>query len=254
MKLTRIILHTVLQIPYGFRRLTGTGSFGPNRARYISGPVSTDSNGLKEALFRHHVKQYHESSCSVASVVSVVNAIRAMTERNTPPAPVDQMEILEKVKTGNWKARMSRGGDNGRRGLPLALLGEVVKSSLDAYGIGYRFIDTVHASKRTGASVGIKRTLRRRLRDFEEKGDGVIVAHFDQGMFVPALNIPHISPVGGFDPRHGGVTILDVDPDQELHYRISFDTFYKGLASNYHQLFRPFGYGSGGYVYIKLNG
>jgi len=58
--------------------------------------------------------------------------------------------------------------------------------------------------------------------------------------------------VGGFDPVTQRVTLLDVDPSLPLPYRISFDTFYKGISTNYNHVFKPFGYGRGGYVYIQL--
>ena len=61
-----------------------------------------------------------------------------------------------------------------------------------------------------------------------------------------------ISPVGSFDAETQEVVILDVDPQQVKPYKINFETFYKGLSSNYRNVLRPFGYTNGGYVYIKL--
>ena len=250
MNLRRIIIHTYFYIPYFFHKITGTGAFGRPDAEYISDPIQTGGNMLKAALLKHHVKQYHEASCSVATVVSVVNAIR---EKQTgEPVPISQMDILEKVRTAKWKERMSEKGDNGKRGLPLPLLGRIVKSSLDAYGIKYKTIETIETLKNFGLSEKIKKDLRNRLIDFETKGDCLIIAHFDQGAFLRTLNIPHISPVGGFDVETGDVTILDVDPQQEKPYKITFDTFCKGLFSNYHHVLKPFGYKSGGYVFVKL--
>jgi len=46
--------------------------------------------------------------------------------------------------------------------------------------------------------------------------------------------------------------VLDVDAEVANPYRIDFDTFYRGLASNYHHILRPFGYTGGGYIYIRL--
>ncbi len=250
MKLRRIIILAYLYVPYCLHKITGTGAFGRHQRENIDGPIQSDGNSLKSALIKHHVKQFHESSCSVASVVSVVNAIR--DEQGDAPMPVSQMDILEKVRTANWKERMSKKGHNGKRGLPLPVLSEVVKSSLKAYGIAYKAFETIQAQKNSKQSEGIKEVLWKRLNDFEKKGDCLIIAHFDQGAYVPTLNIPHISPVGGFDTQNGDVTILDVDPLQEKPYKITFDTFYKGLSSNYHHFFRPFGFGSGGYVFIKL--
>ena len=250
MNFRRIIIHTYFYIPYFFHKITGTGAFGRREAEYISDSIQTCGNPLKAALLKHHVKQYNEAACSVATVVSVVNAIR---ERQFgKPVPINQMDILERVRTGNWKERMSEKGDNGKRGLPLPLLGKIVKSSLDAYGIKYKTIETIETKINPGLSENIKEDLRNRLIDFETKGDCLIIAHFDQGAFLRTLNIPHISPVGDFDITNGDVTILDVDPEQKKPYKITFDIFCKGLFSHYHHVLKPFGYKSGGYVFIKL--
>lgn len=249
MNLQRIIVHVCLYVPYFFHKITGTGAFGRQKAEYLQDPVQTDGNALKATLLRHHVKQFYESACSVATVVSAVNAIRAL--KGDDHTPISQMDILEKVQTGNWKERMSENGHNGKRGLPLPLLGKIVKSSLDAYGIPYKAVETIPFHKKLGRPGKIKKDLRNRLADFETKGNCLIIAHFDQGAFVPGLNIPHISPIGGFDTQNGYVTILDVDPEHKKPYRITFNTFCKGL-SRYNHVLKLFGYKSGGYVFIKL--
>ena len=164
-----------------------------------------------------------------------------------------QLDLLEIVQTARWKKRMSQDGDNGRRGLPLAMLGAVVKGSLDACRITYKRVEVIGASKDREASKKIQATLRNRLAAFDRDGNGLVIAHFDQGAWVPTLNIPHISPVGAFDVKTGAVTILDVDPEQQRPYRLTFDRFYQGLASDYHHVFKPFGYGSGGCVFIALD-
>jgi len=230
--------------------MTETGPFGPGGATYLQGSVRHDDQPLKAALFRHHVKQYHEASCSVASVVTVINAIRDV--QGDRSRPITQMDILQKVRTGYWKERMSSEGHNGRRGLPLPLLGEIVKSRLDIYGVGYKTIETVPGAQDAGLAERKKKELRDRLTDFETKGDCLIIAHFGQGAFVKTLNIPHISPVGGFETTKREVAILDVDPDQDKPYRVPFDTFCKGLFSSYNPVLRLFGYRTGGYVFIKL--
>ncbi|MFO7667529.1 MAG: phytochelatin synthase family protein [Desulfobacterales bacterium] len=245
-------MHVFFYSLYFFHKITGTGAFGRREAEYVSDPIQTTGNPLKAALIKHHVKQYHEASCSVASVVSVINALRENQESDF--ISISQMDILEKVRTGNWKERMSEKGDNGKRGLPLPLLGEIVKSSLNEYGIEYKEIEIIEAPENSGQSEKIREVLWTRLSDFETKGNCLIIAHFDQGSFLRSLNIPHISPVGGFNTKTGDVTILDVDPQQEKPYEISFDTFCKGIFSNYHHVLKPFGFKSGGYIYIKLAG
>jgi hypothetical protein len=58
--------------------------------------------------------------------------------------------------------------------------------------------------------------------------------------------------VGAYDAATGRVTVLDVDPDQEHPYEVTFNRFYQGLSTDYHHVFDAFGYGSGGYVYIRI--
>lgn len=250
MNLRRLFIFTCFRVPYVYHRATGTGAFGKNRAEYVDGPLPiATANPLKAGLAKHYVKQYHEASCSVASVATAMNAIREAGA--VPFTPITQLELLDRVPTANWKKRMSKDGDNGKRGLPLPVLGEVVKGSLAVCDIPYRAVDIVQARKDPAEAKQIKALLRQRLIDFENRGEGIVIAHFDQGRYVPTLNIPHISPVGGFDPETGRVLLLDVDPGQRP-YHLSFGTFYEGLAGDHHHLLKPFGFGSGGYIFIDL--
>lgn len=250
MNLFRIyIVRPYLIIRYFFHWVTRTGSFGPGQANHItSAPGLSQGTDLQATLFRHHVKQYHESSCSVASVVCVVNVLR---ERYGCPGPtVTQQAILEKVRTAHWKERMEPGGYKGRRGLPLAVLAQVVRDSLRAYGISFKRVEMVQGVPTQEMN---RQQILGHLKNFQFLDNCLIIAHFDQGSFIKELNIPHISPVGGFDPSTGLVTILDVDPDQELSYRIPVNRFYKGISTRYAGVFKPFGYERGGIVVIHLN-
>lgn len=249
MNLTRLMIHAVLHSTLWFRKLTATGTFGRQKAHRLDGPEPAGNNSLKAALMIYHEKQLLEASCSVATVVSSVNAIRSV--QNGKVKRITQWEILDRVRTVNWKERMSDSGYRGRRGLPLALLGKVVECSLDLYNVRYRSVDVVQACK-AKASKPKRQELKRHLLAFEKKGDRVIIAHFDQGAFLPVLNIPHISAVGGYRPESRQVTLLDVDPAQEVPYRVDFDLFYKGLSNDYCGIFKPFGYESGGYVLVRL--
>lgn len=253
MNLRRTIIFALFRLTYFFNKVTASGAFGKQSATYLPNPLTGDGNKLKSALITHYVKQFHEASCSVASVVMVINAIKSIQNgQGSTFHPISQMDILEKVRTAHWKERMGEGGHNGKRGLPLPVLKDVVKSSLKAYDIRHTGFESVQV-KRNGPQVQkIKARLWQRLEAFEQQGNAVIIAHFDQGAYIPGLNIPHISPVGGFNAKKGLVTILDVDYEVKHPYQISFETFYKGLASNYNFILRPFGFKSGGYIFIDL--
>lgn len=250
MNLLRNVIRPYLIARYNVHRATGTGAFHQEGARYLSPVPHPRWNPLKQAIWRHHVKQFHESSCSVASVVSCINALRSLEKGNVDP--ISQHEILDRVKTGHWKARMSRKGYRGRRGLPLSLLGQVIKDSISVYGLNIRAVEVIPAPRRRSAMASVQATLIKRLKAFDHEGNGLIIAHFDQGAFIPTLNIPHISPVGAYDATSGRTTILDVDPDETKPYQVSFATFYAGLSSNYHYMFSTFGYRGGGYVYVRV--
>ena len=251
MNLFKWVIRPYLNIQYLVSKLLKTGGFTKNLAAYQKAPYRNTGNFIKDGLFRHHVKQFHESSCSLASVVSVINVL---LERQgiAPASPLTQQDLLEAVKTAHWKERMSDEGYKGRRGLPLPVLGEVVKGSMDAYGIPYKALEVFQASKDPEKSEKLKQTMRARLERFEIQGDCVIIAHFDQGSVLPELHIPHISPVGGYNPVSGKVIFLDVDPDQPHPYQVSFEAFYASLSSNYNPVFRHFGYAEGGYVCIWI--
>lgn len=250
MNLLRNLIRPYLYARYGFHRMTGTGAFRGHRIRVTRTPARSQWNPLKQAIWKYHVKQFHESSCSVATVVSCINAIRSL--ENNDSHPISQTDILDRVTTGHWKERMSDGGYRGRRGLPLPLLGQVVKDSITAYDLKVRTVDIVQTPKNAPPKSPIRARLKKRLREFDRHGNCLIIAHFDQGSLVPTLNIPHISPVGAYDSTSERVTMLDVDPEQLEPYQVSLDAFYKGLSCNYHHVFEAFGYGSGGYVHIHI--
>jgi len=250
MSLLRNLIRPYFYTRYGFHRLTGTGAFREGHVSYVQTDPRPQWNPLKRALWDAHVKQLLESSCSVAAVVTCINAFGATQNGNSGTA--SQTDILDRVTTGHWKQRMSNNGYRGRRGLPLPLLGQVIEESLKVYGIKFQAVEAVQTPKNIPRQSLVRTTLKKRLHDFDRYGNGLIVAHFDQGSLVPTLNIPHISPVGAYDSANGRVTMLDVDPEQERPYAVDFETFYKGLSCDYHHVLEAYGYGSGGYVYIRL--
>jgi len=163
---------------------------------------------------------------------------------------VTQKEILERVRAAHWKERMGPNGYNGKRGLPLEVLGEVVMASLKVYGINAT-AEVIQAKGGKDAASARKKLISH-LKDFQEGDNCLLIAHFDQGSFLKELNIPHISPVGGFNPETGEIIILDVDTTLPHPYKLPFARFYRGISTRYGGFFTPFGYGRGGYIKITL--
>ncbi len=249
MRLLRTILFAGLRLRYLFERAAGQGAFGRPEAQPVENAGRPTDNRLKSALWKHYVRQFNAASCSVATMATVVNALLETSGRLTHP--ITQPDLLEKVRTANWKQRMSAKGDHGRRGLPLPLLARIVQSSLDVHRIEYRSLEMLQAVKDRRRAGPVRQALARHLAAFESRGDRIIIAHFDQGEVLRSLHIPHISPVGAFEAQTALVTVLDVDPEAPGPYRIPFDIFYRALSSDYNALFRRFGYGSGGCIIVE---
>ena len=138
-----------------------------------------------------------------------------------------------------------------QRARSLIVINEVIRG-FPCWLITVRSVEVVQTPKNAPQRSPVRTTLKKRLREFDRHGSGLIIAHFDQGSLVPTLNIPHISPVGAYDAANDRVTMLDVDPEQEKPYQVDVDTFYKGLSCDYHHVFDAFGYGSGGYIYLQI--
>ena len=83
----------------------------------------------------------------------------------------------DRVTTGHWKERMHDGGYHGRRGLPLPLLGQVVKDSLAAYDLTVRSVDITQTPKNEPQGSPLRTRLKKRLREFDRRGSGLLIAH-----------------------------------------------------------------------------
>lgn len=256
MKYLKYVIRPYLNARYVLEQKLGLGSFGSDPAKTIKEKYVPSGNWVKDGLHNFHVKQFHESSCSVASVVSAVNTLKDYQCRKSNPGstwtPVSQHDLLDAVRAAHWKERMSEHGYNGRRGLPLEVLGEVTKASLEVYGIDYQEVEIIQTTRHPDKITAYRQKLAHHLTDFEKNAGCLLIVHFDQGTFLREMHIPHISPVGGYDPETKKVKILDVDSEVQFPYELSFDRFYDGLSTNYNAIFRHYGYAEGGYILINL--
>jgi hypothetical protein len=244
--LFRHMLRSLLRLRVVYLKILRRGPHG-EPARSLD---SEALDGLKagdlrfKRLLENRESQATESSCSAASVACVINAMENPSARRVE----NQMDLLETIRTGRWKERLSPEGWQGRRGLPLDVLGDVVPSALGYHGIQAK-VEVIafypHEAKAT-------RTQRAReiLDRFATDPTTFLIAHFDQGELLPVLTIPHISPVGRWNPDTESVIMLDVDPEQPLPYEVSLSRFADAIASGYGGLLRPYGYSHGGLVVI----
>jgi len=205
-----------------------------------------------QRLRSRRVDQFTPAACSVASVAAVLNAARLCQRPDADSPPVTQEALLDRIPVGHWRERISPAGYRHRRGLPIELLGKVVTRTLAAYRIDCRSIDVVALNSGMPDLDRRREALQRRLNGFAQTADTFMIAHFNQGLLVGGLHLPHISPLGAYDRRGRRVLMLDVDPEQPEPYWVPFDTFFDALAWDYHGILKKFGYVGGGYVRIRL--
>jgi hypothetical protein len=198
------------------------------------------------------VSQFNEAACSVASVATVINAGKSLIYGKAQGQPITQQEILRNVDAADWSERVSPQGHRNRRGMPLDYLQRAVEKAFSVYEIPCASIATVPLFERGRSLNTLKRELFERLAYFVHNPNCFLLAHFNQGVFIKGLHLPHISPVGDVDIDRRMVCILDVDPDVEEPYWISFDTFWKGVAWRYNGVIQRHGYQGGGYIWIRM--
>lgn len=249
-----LISYMTIGIQSGIYSTFQHAPFGKKRSRHFDRRIDGEPAAyapITTALLDHFTTQFNAASCSVASIATVLNAASAHLGLSQN-LNITQHQLLTDIRTANWKARVSKSGHNGKRGLPLDLLESVVVECFRYYDIPCKDIKTVPLSVNHSDRRARKKVLLSRLTTLETIGDSLIIAHFNQGVFIKGLHLPHISPVGAFDSANRQVLILDVDPESPSPYWISFDTFLKGMSWEYNTILKRYGYAHGGYIWIRL--
>ncbi|MBU0991005.1 MAG: phytochelatin synthase family protein [Proteobacteria bacterium] len=227
--------------------------------QYVAKPVSVNPvashhelSHRSKFLLVHYVHQFNDAACSVATVATVLNAIMDMNHGNSHHT-ISQKEILNTVRVVDWKERIMPSGRGTKRGLPLKELGIAVENTLKTYKISFEKISVTHLDHKDLDWPVERETLLNRLTAFEQSDNQYMIAHFNQGIFLKGLHLPHISPVGAFKVNTKEVLVLDVDKDGPGPYWVPFDVFFKGLSNDFNGKLADYGYTGGGYVQFQLN-
>lgn len=182
-------------------------------------------------LITHYTGQESAIYCSVAAVTIVLNAItRTSRDLRANDANFQQSKLLDDVKAAHWKERLTDKGWEGRKGLTLAELEDVVADTFKIYGIkGW----TVTRRSFTNATPGALGELRMILEANEASADDFVILHFLQDKLTddPGGPYPHISPVGAYDAASGRVLVLDVDREYYGPYWVSAERLLTALCA-----------------------
>ena len=199
-------------------------------------------------LLQSYVSQFNRYACSAASVAILINAIKSGNSVQENFKPVTQEVLLANVDAVHWKERLSREGHKGRHGVTLEDLRIICIEALDAYGISYETIDALYL-KETMPDLNVKkRQVCRKLIQMATSSNDFILAYFTQGELTGEWFGSHVSPVGTFDPEKKTVLMLDVDPEVNGPYWVSFDRFFISLVGSNNTYHRR----GGGWVRIRI--
>ncbi|MHB9096500.1 MAG: phytochelatin synthase family protein [Syntrophales bacterium] len=196
-------------------------------------------------LITHYTGQSNSLSCSVAAVAMVLNAIaRTQEGLRTSDVNFQQAKLIADVKSVHWKERVAGSGWEGRAGLTLAELAEVVSDALKTYGIkGWT------TSFRSFENAGPKALdeLRAILEANEASADDYVILHFLQDKLTndPGGPYAHISPVGAYDAASGRVLVLDVDREYYGPYWVGVERLLTALSA------QTLSYGHGGVLIVR---
>lgn len=185
-------------------------------------------------LWAHFERQKTPTSCSVASVATVLNAALATKRR----PPVSQQTIVDTQTTGAW-ARLT--ADAHAPGVTLDQLALYAMQAFYVQGLTRVAVDVVHIQK-------VDENTRQALQSVLERNNQTastyfVVANFLQSAYVKAGEaVGHMSVVAQYDVEHARVLILDVDPSIPDPYWVSLDDFLAGMGTYDDETGEPRGY------------
>lgn len=193
------------------------------------------------SLMPYYWAQQNNASCSLATLTMVMNAARASQDLTVSDELATEKGLIKKLEGDQ---RVKNVGD-GKRGLSLDELADVVGKTLKVYGFEHATLETVHVNDSPASLAQLKATLAMN----EKSADDFVIANFLQSELTgdPEGAIGHISPIAAYDAKKSRVLVFDTDRQYYEPYWVSTETLLKGMATT------DSGVGkTRGYVHIRL--
>jgi hypothetical protein len=178
----------------------------------------------------------------------ILNAIRRRYEDGVHFRQITQQELLAAIDVVHWRERLGPEGYHGRHGVSLADLEVICKAALSIHEIPYETVDLFQVNEAMSDLNAKKKLARHQLIQMSSSENEFILAYFTQGELVGEWFGSHVSPLGGFDGNRQIVRVLDVDPEINGFYHVSFDRFFSSLVGSSNTYHRR----GGGWVRIRI--
>src|SRR5262245_4564096 len=153
------------------------------------------------ALSPYYVPQATNSACSLATITTMLNALRGL-----PPLATDPLvtpAALSDALGPDWASKVREGGE----GVTFDEFKRYVQASLKAYDLAA----DIEVFKPADASTATLDALRRLLSENERSDNDIALVYFNQGVITGDWDGPHLSPIAAYDAARRRVLILDVD-------------------------------------------
>lgn len=164
------------------------------------------------ALAPQLIQQHTDSSCSLATSVMLLNAIRGHEGQLKIGAPVSERSLLDALQDEVWRAAIQH--ETGH-GLTLSEFAEAMTRALRHFACGDAWrIEMVPV---VDAEASLPR-LRATLAGLEAGAPGFVASNFHLDLFyADGTDVGHFSPLGAYDAARDRVLVLDVyKKDYEL--------------------------------------
>jgi hypothetical protein len=172
------------------------------------------------ALSPFYVPQATGSACSLATVATLVNALRGLPQLSTGEL-VTQTSLLKTVANDAWATDTAEHGG----GITFEELKTYVALSLKAYDLdGY-----IEVFKPSDSSPATFAALRRMLADNERLANDIALIYYNQGVITGDWDGPHLSPIGAYDEASRRILIMDVDRQFYIPYWTSDEKLLEAL-------------------------
>jgi hypothetical protein len=202
--------------------------YGPAAVRLQDDRAYVRENAAPDfwTLMPYYLPQLTGSSCSVASVAMLMNALRAGLPLAADDKLVTEAELLERAADEAWKKAAAENGD----GVSLDQLGALIERSLGAYGLGAYGVEVVHVDSPSDAMLARLRAL---LVANESSPDDFVLINFIQSTFTgdPEGNVGHIAPVAAYDAERRRVLVFDPDRTWYEPYWVADRTVLEAMAT-----------------------
>lgn len=151
------------------------------------------------------IQQHTDSSCSLATTVMLLNAIRGHEGQLKVGAPVSELSLLDALQDETWREQVRHETGPGQT---LSEFADAMTRALRHFACGEAWRVEMVPVADAGASLP---ALRATLAELESGAPGFVASNFHLDLFyADGTDVGHFSPLGAYDAARDRVLVLDV--------------------------------------------